>query len=53
MPAVAKAARVWYNGSAGKYRKGGKRMNNQEACELLERLIAGVHPTTGELLAND
>mgnify|MGYP004489635597 CR=1 FL=1 len=28
-------------------------MNNQEACELLERLIAGVHPTTGELLAND
>ncbi len=28
-------------------------MDNQEACELLERLIAGVHPTTGELLAND
>ena len=28
-------------------------MDNQEACELLERLIAGVHPTTGELLANN
>lgn len=28
-------------------------MNNQEACELLERLMAGVHPTTGELLADD